>query len=411
MGLNGVLLINILSVLNFLTLKTVAVDPNCDYSQYLTVKTKYYIYNKEYPSKYTINTNCLWTGQSQPGTRIVVSCEDVDLPSTKNCSGDKLRISLSGDVNFADSRNYCGTGSFSLISNANLVAIGLVSSSISAGGRFVCSLTAIQNFEPPSTTSPPTSTCDCGWKRGTKIVGGVPTLVNEYPAMAGIVNAAVSEVICGSTIISNRYVITAAHCMRNVKLENMGVLVGDWDLSSGTDTSASSLYRAENYWEHPYFDPDTQTNDLAIVKTMKNIEFSLYVGPICLPFLYTFDTFAFDNVTILGWGQEFFNGPSSDILQKVELQVVPNSDCQSQLPDNIITPNQICTYAQNKDACQKDSGGPVIWQDPETLRLQLIGVISYGLGCATSKPGVCTRITNYLPWIIQVTNNTSYCIK
>lgn len=59
------------------------------------------------------------------------------------------------------------------------------------------------------------------------------TGVNEYPMMAGLVDSFQRDVYCGATIISERYVLTAAHCLTNRDTSSMGVLVGDHDLSTG----------------------------------------------------------------------------------------------------------------------------------------------------------------------------------
>lgn len=68
---------------------------------------------------------------------------------------------------------------------------------------------------------------------GTKIVGGVETEVNEYPMMAGLVDPEEKSVYCGATIISERHVITAAHCVYQRFVNNVGVLVGDHDITTG----------------------------------------------------------------------------------------------------------------------------------------------------------------------------------
>lgn len=67
----------------------------------------------------------------------------------------------------------------------------------------------------------------------TRIVGGQETGVNEFPMMAGIVDSEEGTVFCGSTIISRKYVLTAAHCLFNRDTSILGVLVGDHDVNSG----------------------------------------------------------------------------------------------------------------------------------------------------------------------------------
>ncbi|CAH1162873.1 unnamed protein product [Phaedon cochleariae] len=396
-------------VLNFLMPASLTLNPNCDFRQDLILGQEYYIYNTQYPGQYPPSTSCTWYGRSEPGTRIVLACEDIALPSSTNCNGDKLAISLSGDLNFADARNYCGKGTLSLVTNTNSIAVGLFSTWNSVGGRYICTMTAIRDAESSTTQSP--QICDCGWRQGTRIVGGNETLVNEYPSMAGLVDSNVRDVICGGSIISDRYVLTAAHCLLNVLIANLGVLVGDHNISAGYDTVAAALYRVERNISHPNFNPRTQINDIAILRTTTRMVFSIYVGPACLPFRYTAFDFTGQIVTALGWGQLFFSGPRSDTLQKVDLMVTPNDVCAAENSDSIITANQVCTFYPGKDACQSDSGGPLLWMDTGKRRLQTVGVISYGLGCATDRPGINTRVTSYISWIVSSCSDAPFCVK
>ncbi|KAJ3648511.1 hypothetical protein Zmor_020308 [Zophobas morio] len=282
----------------------------------------------------------------------------------------------------------------------------LFSSQYTIGGKFMCTLTAMHKTPIPTTSSRP-ATCNCGWRKKVKIVGGEDTEVNEFPSMAALVDKFTYDAFCGASIISEMYSLTAAHCLLRKKPSDLGLLVGDHILSTGNDTDAATLYKISDFIMHLEYDSNTQVNDIAIVKTVKPIEFSLEVGPVCLPFRHTWMDFFAETVTAVGWGFTDFSGNKSDTLQKVDLSVVANSYCASELPDPV-TDQQICTYAPDKDACLSDSGGPLFWEDDEARKLNLVGIISYGIGCATDKPSVNTRVTAYLAWILSETTGNPW---
>ena len=95
-------------------------------------------------------------------------------------------------------------------------------------------------------------------------------------------------------------------------------------------------------------------------------------------------------------------------MQKVALRVISNNQCSQSYP-NGLSSSQICTYTPGRDACQMDSGGPLfLTYNGATF---LAGMISYGISCAQSQPGVNTRVSNYLGWIQQNTPGASYCTK
>ena len=112
------------------------------------------------------------------------------------------------------------------------------------------------------------------------------------------------------------------------------------------------------------------------------------------------------NVDLMGWGTTTFAGSVSPKLLKVQLQVLDNNSCQNSYTGIAnIYPDQVCTYdnsGQNKDSCQYDSGGPVIYRD---LRQYLVGCISFGKPCGQGgyPVGVNTYVVPYLTWIDQVT--------
>lgn len=64
---------------------------------------------------------------------------------------------------------------------------------------------------------------------------------------------------------------------------------------------------------------------------------------------------------------------------------------------------KICTFTFYNFLLQADSGGPNLWQNPATKREVLVGIVSFGLACATEKPGINTRVGTYIDWILDVT--------
>ncbi|KAG5860857.1 hypothetical protein JTB14_035208 [Gonioctena quinquepunctata] len=124
MGFTVIKVMALAGIWNVLMPLLAVAQTSCEFRQELAMGQEYYIYNKEYPGKYPASTSCTWYGTSQPGTKIIIACEVIALPSTRNCAGDKLSISLSGNENFQDARNYCGNGSVTLVTEANALAVG-----------------------------------------------------------------------------------------------------------------------------------------------------------------------------------------------------------------------------------------------------------------------------------------------
>lgn len=100
----------------------------------------------------------------------------------------------------------------------------------------------------------------------------------------------------------------------------------------------------------------------------------------------------------VGWGTDSFGGKTSSVLQKTWLQVIDNQQC-AQSFGNRIQASHICTYAQGRDACQYDSGGPLYVEAGGLV--YLAGIISFGATCADRKPSVSTRVTYFADWIRQ----------
>lgn len=195
------------------------------------------------------------------------------------------------------------------------------------------------------------------------------------------------------------------------------MLVGDDDYNRVDDTSLAAIYGINNIIIHEAYKPSTPsspttTNDICLLKTSTPIGFNTAIGPVCLPFKYLNDKFVNAIVQLVGWGTIDFGAPKSSKLRKVNVVVISTAECKSRLPDKTITDNQLCTYSEGKDACQYDSGGPAFFEN-NLKTVYLCGVISFGVGCAGTTPAVQTRVTAYLKWIVDNTEDGTlyYCDK
>ena len=103
-----------------------------------------------------------------------------------------------------------------------------------------------------------------------------------------------------------------------------------------------------------------------------------------------------------GWGTTQEGGRVSDVLKVTEQTILSSTDpdCVRGSQDSPVPNSKMCAYRQGTDSCQGDSGGPLVVR--EDGRWTVVGVVSYGIGCArTGNAGVYARVTNYLDWINQ----------
>jgi len=284
--------------------------------------------------------------------------------------------------------------------------------------------TPISSSSPPPTmpptrppTKPPTAApngtitgqCECGIaNKFTKIVNGKPTEQHEYPWQVGLMPFEMAKYpFCGGSIISNKEIMTAAHCTARKRPSDIWVMVGGHKLGSlMTKEQRVEVCGIKN---HPDYDSRTTNNDFAILVLCSELEFGREVAPVCLPTEPGLGQGYEGKLSIVsGWGTTQSGGSQPDILQHVGVDTMSNKKCmdpKTVYQDGQITSAMICAAAPDKDSCQGDSGGPLITNMGPTSFLYpksyfLIGVVSWGYGCAQANaPGVYARVTWELDWI------------
>ncbi|XP_011691267.1 PREDICTED: venom serine protease-like [Wasmannia auropunctata] len=371
------------------------VDPKCNYSGNLKAGEKCYVHNPEFPNYYKGENHYVWKLASD--NVIKINCS---LQTGNDCNQDRLSVKFSEDNRLY----YCGFDTF--VYEGKNPIIRLDSLIESQGGRFICEVQALKDN---------LNKCQCGWKKVTRIVGGKETEINEYPMMGGLFDLKNPQLIyCGATIISNIHIMTAAHCIVNKDPSEFAVIFGEHDISTDSETKSSHVFYIIGCVIPPDYNSNPGNNsnliinnDVAVCEVHGYIEYSAEVGSVCLPFQHKNDSFDDSIVTALGWGLTEYAGRESKTLQKVDLNIISLQKCRSYYSD--VSDRNMCTFTPGKDTCQMDGGGPLLWQNPTTNNIFLIGIISASSNCVSDMPSVETRVGVFLDWILIVTPGLGYC--
>ncbi|XP_077387530.1 coagulation factor IXa [Festucalex cinctus] len=237
-----------------------------------------------------------------------------------------------------------------------------------------------------------------------RIVGGDTVVPAEIPWQAALVDKRDGEVFCGGSILSEQWVVTAAHCLADAP-GPFFVRVGEHNIRLKEYTEQDVEVSSQHAYPLYNASASAYDHDVALLRLRTALNFSADVRPICVgPRAFTEALVKRASpATVSGWGRTRYLGLPSNTLQKVEVPFTGRTECKSSSSARI-TPAMFCAgyYDRAKDACQGDSGGPHANKVHGTWFLT--GIVSWGEECAMDgKYGVYTRVSLYADWIRNVT--------
>lgn len=250
-----------------------------------------------------------------------------------------------------------------------------------------------------------------------RIIGGADASIEEYPWQVALVsdtNDLYNSQSCGGSLVDEKWVLTAAHCVTEeddngnpvLAATPTHVVVGITDLSDGSQAQTIAI---DSITFHPDYDPASFNNDIALIELATPVNLTS-CGARCaiIPLISAANEDDLMDVgtaaLISGWGNQTNTG-GSDFPVQLQAAQVSIMDCVgsgSGYSASDITINMICAGIPStftKDTCQGDSGGPIVVSKGNDGYIQ-VGIVSFGEGCAMANyPGVYTRISRYSTWL------------
>ncbi|XP_055378830.1 serine protease 7 isoform X2 [Condylostylus longicornis] len=250
-----------------------------------------------------------------------------------------------------------------------------------------------------------------------KIYGGSDASLEEFPWMALLIYTKPStgqmSMNCGGSLINDRYVLTAAHCLKESIFQKVGQLkyvrLGEYDITKQIDCSGSLCADSamqvgiERLIPHENFkDNDVHRhNDIGLVKMDRSILFTDFIRPICLPFMAkSTPPSPGSELIVAGWGRTL-NARRATIKQKLSVRASSLEECAEKFRAKMVNviDTQICAGGVlREDSCDGDSGGPLMRVYKNSYVIE--GIVSFGIRCGFKDwPAVHTRVSSYENWI------------
>ncbi|XP_037933850.1 serine protease 1-like [Teleopsis dalmanni] len=235
-----------------------------------------------------------------------------------------------------------------------------------------------------------------------RITNGNKASAGQFPYQVGLsITTSGGTSWCGGSLISQNYVLTAAHCTNGAT--SIAVYLGSTVRTSPTVTRTVSK---SNIIQHSGYNSNTLANDVSLLY-IAAVSYTTNIQAIKLPAIASsYSTYAGSYAIASGWGRTSDSSSVSSTLNYARLPVITNSVCSSTYGSSVITSAVICVSTPSgTSTCQGDSGGPLALESSK----ELIGVTSFvsSKGCASGAPAGFARVTSHLAWI-KTNSGVSY---
>jgi len=233
----------------------------------------------------------------------------------------------------------------------------------------------------------------CGISLGQRVVGGTVAAPGAWPWQISLKKPGFGGFwfhTCGGSVIAPRWVLTAAHCLKNKRTSNYRVATGEYDLR--VQDKGEQVLKVEKIIVHEKYGSHSESFDIGLIKLKSETS----AAPVCLPSSNS-NYEGTKNCVVTGWGLDE-NRKLPQIMKEGASSIWKTEDCRRKL--SIDSFSNYCFGNGRVGSCTGDSGGPLVCRSAAG-NWNLVGLASFG-GSDCTKAGVpraFTRVDHFIDWI------------